>query len=282
MVVLVAGCGWLGTAVGRALAARGDRVFGLRRRPDRAALEAVGIEPFAGDLADPDLAASVPVGLDAIVACQSASTYDADGYRAAYVVGNRNLLDVAASTGASRFVYTGSTGVFGQDDGSTVDERTPPAPRGATGPVLREAEAVVQGAASDAVATSVVRLSGLYGPGRYGVLDRVRRGALALGPGDDAWMNWCHLHDAVAAVIAAIDRGRPGAVYHGTDAEPTRRRDVVRWIADRLGIDPPTGEAARRGANRRVLGERTRDELGFALRYPSFRDGLGAAFNEPG
>ena len=94
-------------------------------------------------------------------------------------------------------------------------------------------------------------------------------------------MNWCHLDDAGGVVRAALERGRVGSVYHGSDALPARRWDVVRWIAERLGVEPvrrdgATDEAADRPrrSNRRISGERTRSELGVELRYPSFRDGL--------
>jgi nucleoside-diphosphate-sugar epimerase len=101
---------------------------------------------------------------------------------------------------------------------------------------------------------------------------------MALGPGDEAWLNLLHLDDAVAAVEAVLERGRPGAVYHATDAEPVRRGDLVRWVASRLGIPPPrlpVGAAAPPTPDRRVRGDRTRAELGLALRHPSFREGLG-------
>jgi nucleoside-diphosphate-sugar epimerase len=120
----------------------------------------------------------------------------------------------------------------------------------------------------------VVRLSGLYGPGRTGILDRVRSGALALGPGDDAWMNFCHRDDAVSFVLAALERAEPGAIHHGSDASPARRREVVEWIAARLGIAPRRGEGGAPGPSRRILSARTRAALGVALAWPSFRDGL--------
>lgn len=281
MHVLVAGCGWLGAAVARACLARGDRVTAVRRDPARAeALRALGAEPLALDLCHPAAAGRVPADVEAMVACQAAAADGVEPYRRAYLDANRTLLEAARRAGARAFVYTGSTGVFGQRDGGDVDEATPPAPAAAPAEVLLQAERLVLGAALPGLATCVVRLSGLYGPGRAGVLDRVRSGALALGPGDDAWMNFCHLDDAVAAVLAALGRGRPGGIYHGTDAAPARRREVVTWIAGRLGIPPPRGEGAagppgaRGGANRRVLGERTRAELGLSLRYPSFREGL--------
>jgi nucleoside-diphosphate-sugar epimerase len=274
MHVLVAGCGWLGTAIARRLVLRGDRVTGIRRDPARAeALAALGVEPLALDLSAPGAEAALPPA-DAIVACQSASSDGAAAYRAAYVEPNRALLAAAVRGGARAFVYTGSTGVFGQRDGSDVDEATPPSPASATAEVLVEAERLVTGAAGPALRACVVRLSGLYGPGRTGIVDRVRSGALSLGPGDDAWMNFCHQDDAVAFVLAALDRGRAGAIHHGSDARPARRREVVEWIAGRLGVAARRSETAAGGPNRRILSGATREALGVALAYPSYREGL--------
>ena len=102
----------------------------------------------------------------------------------------------------------------------------------------------------------------------------MRSGALALGPGDGAWMNFCHRDDAVAFVLAALARSAPGAIHHGSDARPARRREVVEWISARLGIPPSRSERPAAGPDRRILSERTRAELGVELRWPSFSDGL--------
>jgi nucleoside-diphosphate-sugar epimerase len=271
--VLVAGCGWLGTAIARRLVARGDRVTGIRRDPARAAgLAALGVEPLALDLAAPGAADRLPRA-DAIVACQAAAGQGEEAYRAAYLDANRALLAAAERSGAA-LVYTGSTGVFGQRDGSAVDESTAPAPSGPTAEILVEAERLVAAAAAGGLRASLVRLSGLYGPGRTGVLERVRAGALALGPGDGAWMNFCHQDDAATFVLAALGRAPPGAVLHGSDARPAPRREVVSWIAARLGIEPPRTDRAADGPNRRVSSARTRALLGVELRWPSFSDGL--------
>lgn len=274
----MAGCGWLGTALARSLVAQGHRVTGIRRDPARAQeLAELGVSPLALDLTAPGAGERLPARLDGIVACQAASGEGPEAYRTAYLQVNETLLRAARERGVQSFVYTGSTGVFGQADGGDVDELTPAAPASETGRVLAEAEELVL---SSGVPARVVRLSGLYGPGRFGVVDRVRSGRLALGPGDEAWTNWCHQDDAVATVIAALERGRAGAVYHGSDAMPLRRRELVEWISTKLGAEPArrADASSTRGANRRVLSERTRSQLGLTLRHPSVREGLAACF----
>jgi nucleoside-diphosphate-sugar epimerase len=275
MHVLVAGAGWLGAALVRRLVARGDRVTAVRRSAERLfQLEQLGASPLLLDLSCASAVDRLPRDVDAIIACQSSRADLPDAYRSAYVEVNRTLVEAAARGAARRLVYTSSTGVFGQRDGGDVDESTPPMPASTTAEALVDAEQVVLGATDGGVHAQVVRLSGLYGPGRYGIVERVRNGALALGPGDRAWMNFCHLDDAVTFVLAALEHGRSGGMYHGSDAEPARRAEVVSWIAERLAIDPSSVSAPSGGPDRRVLSERTRAELGVALRYPSFREGL--------
>jgi len=278
MHVLVAGCGWLGTVVAARLLARGDRVTGIRTDPARAeALRALGIDPLALDLADPASAGRIPEGVEAILALQAAQGGGEPAYRRAYLEANATLLLAARRLGLRALVHTGSTGLFAQRDGSDVDETTRPAPGSGTGEILVEAERLLLDGAAQA---RIVRLSGLYGPGRAGLIGRVRSGAMALGPGDGAWMNFCHLDDAAGAVIAVLDRGRNGAIYHATDAMPLRRREVIRHVAGRLGIPPPesVGESAMAGPDRRILGLRTRAELQLELRWPSLKEGLEPLF----
>jgi len=278
MHVLVAGCGWLGRAVAARLLARGDRVTGIRTDPARAeALRPLGIAPLALDLADPAAAGRIPAGVEAILALQAAQGGGDAAYRRAYLEANATLLLAARRLDVRALVHTGSTGLFAQRDGSEVDETTPPAPGPGTGGILAEAERLLLDGAAQA---RVVRLSGLYGPGRTGLIERVRSGAMALGPGDGAWMNFCHLDDAAEAVIAVLDRGRNGAIYHATDALPLRRREVIRHVAARLGIPPPetAGASPMAGPDRRVLGLRTRTELQLQLRWPSLMQGLEPLF----
>jgi len=285
MHVLIAGCGWLGKTVARELVARGDRVTGIRRDPAAATeLEAIGVEPLFLDLAGPDAARKLPGDIEAVVACPAPGARGIEQYERTYIDGVRMLLEAYAPRELRSFVYTGSTGVFGQTDGGEVREQTPVLPAGETARVLVRAEERVLARARDrSCPTCLVRLSGLYGPGRFGVVDRVREGRLALGHRDDAWMNFCHRTDAARSVVAALDRGRPGEVYHASDATPVWRRELILWVAEQFGFEPvrDPGDTARAGGtNRRISAEWSRARLGVELAYPSFREGLIEALSE--
>ena len=218
--------------------------------------------------------------MDAVLAVQSAKGGRESDYRSAYLAVNHTLLEYARRHPLRTFVYTGSTGVFTQRDGSEVDEATPPAPDTASGQVLLEAEQQLLEAARTGVPARLVRLSGLYGPGRTWMIERVQRGLMTLGPGEEAWLNSCHRDDAVETLLAVLDRGRNGALYHATDAQPLRRLDVIRHIAQRLEIEPVRSELAFEGPHRRIRGERTRLELGVRLQWPSLVEGLAPFFED--
>ena len=151
MRIVIAGCGWLGTEVGRALVTRGHEVIGVRRSDDPA-LERAGIVTWRANLLDPAFPGGDAPPADAILACQSAGDRSPAGYRAAYVEINRRLAGWAAVTGIPRLVYTGSTGVFGGGDGRSVDEASPPRPLGSRGHVLLDAERHVLAARERGVA----------------------------------------------------------------------------------------------------------------------------------
>lgn len=277
MHVLIAGCGWLGCAIAGALLQRGDRVTGIRSHPDRAEmLRSQGITPLVLNLAEPDSIQQIPADVDAILALQSAEEASVPAYQRAYLDVNRTLLAAAGQIQLKALVYSASTGVFEQRDGSDVEETTIPEPESDTGRVLLAAERMILAASAEGIPSHLVRLSGLYGPGRMEIVDRVRRGLIAPGDQGDRWMNFCHQEDATAILIAALDRGRPGEIYHATDSLPMRRREVAEFVATRLGMKLPesAGGARSFGTHRRILGVRTLDALRLQLKWPSLREGL--------
>jgi nucleoside-diphosphate-sugar epimerase len=281
---LIVGCGYLGRRVGRLLHRRGERVFGTARTAGRAAeLVGWGVEPIRADVLDPVSLAALPA-VDRVFYCVGFDRGAGVPLRAVWVDGLRHVLGRLIDR-AGGLVYAGSTGVYGQDDGGWVDEDSPTAPRHEAGQVGLEAEGVVREVAGPGgLPAAILRFSGLYGPGRI-----IRREALGRGEpivGDPArYLNLIHVDDAAAAVVAALERARPGQVYLVSDDRPVERREYYTRAAEHLlapapRFEPPApGSSAsrREEANKRVSNRRMKAELGVCLTYPDLTTGIPAA-----
>ncbi len=276
MTTLIVGCGYLGRRVAHLLIGRGERVIGTTRSLAWAAsLSKLGVEPLVLDVLQTD-EVELPT-FDRLVYCVGFDRSAGVAMRTVYVDGLAGVL-ARVDRDMSSFVYVSSTGVYGQDDGSWVTEDDPTAPRHESGRVCLEAEQVARG--RDA---RIVRLAGLYGPGRI-----VRRAAILAGEpvaGDpEKVINLVQIDDAASATVAALDRGEAGRVYNVADDRPVSRRELYTLAASCLETAPPTfiGPAAgpttgREDANRRVSNRRMKDELGVVLNYPDVSSGLPAS-----
>lgn len=269
--VLVAGCGYVGTRLAERLLDDGVRVWGLKRDPSTLPL---GVGAVAADVTDPPTLDGLPAGLDAVVYAVSPSGRTEGAYRAAYVDGLANLLD--ALDGAPRLVLVSSTGVYGQTDGRWVDESTSEEPADATAEAVLAGEALARERGAPGI---VLRLGGIYGPGRTWTIDRVVSGdAPCMAP--DLYTNRIHRGDAAGAARHLLTLDDPAGLYLGVDREPAALREVYAWIARRAGApDPCEGVApenvrteGRRGANKRCSSDRL-VQAGYDFEYPTFRDG---------
>jgi nucleoside-diphosphate-sugar epimerase len=273
--VLVVGCGYLGRRVAERWRAEGRRVFATTRRPERAAeLAERGLEPVVCDVLRPDSLRALPAA-DTVVYCVGLDRAAGVPMRVVYVDGLANVLgELAGRQGGApgRFVYVSSTGVYGQADGSEVAETAATEPAEESGRVVLEAERLLRERLREAV---VLRFAGIYGPGRL-LRSQALRAREAIAADPEGWLNLIHVEDGAAAVVAAAERGRPGAVYNICDDRPVRRRDFYAQLARLLGAPPPcfAPPPPHEWVNRRVVNRRLREELGMALRYPSYEEGL--------
>jgi nucleoside-diphosphate-sugar epimerase len=116
-------------------------VFGLRRSAlAEAELQAAGITPLHADITRPETLAKLPRDFDWVVNCTASGGGDADDYRKIYLEGNRNLIAWLAGLPLKKFVYTSSTSVYGQNDGSSSRKKALVAPDAETSKVLVETE----------------------------------------------------------------------------------------------------------------------------------------------
>jgi len=288
--VLIAGCGDVGTAVGLRLAADGHEVRGLRRRPD--ALPAP-IVPCRGDLASGDGLEAAARGVELAVYAAAADAFSDEAYRSAYPGGLGNLLAALREVRApvARVVFTSSTAVYGQEDGSWVDETSPTEPRGFSGLRVLEAERLLL---ASGLPAAVLRLGGIYGPGRTRLVDEVRSGRAVCAADRTVYTNRIHRDDAAGAIRHLLHAPgairdllhAPGAdgIWLGVDREPAERCAVLDWLADRLGVARPrrvpADEAAReRGGSKRCSSAKL-VASGYVFRYPTFREGYAALLDD--
>ena len=277
--VLIAGCGDLGTALGLRLRAAGWQVSGLRRHPE--ALPA-GIQPIAADLGE---ATSLGVlrgqRFDHVVLAGAPGGFDEAAYRRVYVEGVRNIL--AALEGEPGVLMVGSTGVYHQEDGSWVDEDSPTEPRGFSGRALLEGEAALRDLAGDRA--SVLRLGGIYGPGRLRLISEVRAG-VGCPPEPVRFTNRIHRDDAAGILQFLLERQAAGeqlqACYLGVDCAPAPMWEVRHWLAEQLGVslDDSRPLSDARGGNKRCSNRRLL-AAGYRFTYPDYRAGYGALLAAP-
>ncbi len=274
--VLIAGCGDVGTALGLRLAAEGHEVFGLRRHPERLPAPLHGI---AADLAAPATLGALPDDITLLAYTAAADRSDDDAYRRAYVDGVRAVLAALAARGAPlrRVLFTSSTAVYGQTDGSWVDETSVTDPSGFSGQRVLEGERLVLGGGVPAV---VLRLAGIYGPGRTRMIDRARSGDAVALDEPVRWTNRIHRDDCAAAAHHLLLHPDGAGVWVGVDHEPTDERTVLDWLAARLGVPPPHRTIASGGRRRVVSNKRCSNRkllaAGYRFRFPTFREGYAA------
>ena len=281
--LVVFGAGYVGGELIRQALALGLKTTALTRNPARAAeLSALGAETILADLATDGWHRQIAGGADLVVDCVGAGGGGVDGYRHTYVDGLRSIFAWASAAPVGTFVYTSSTSVYPQTGGMRVTEDASTRGGRETAQVLVEAENVGR-ALGDGVGRRwfILRLAGIYGPGRHQLLDQLRAGATALpGPGDHH-LNLIHRDDICAAIWAAF--AAPATigqlVFNVADDGAATRAELAAWLAARLGRPPPrfTGEApvgrARVAHDRLIVNERLKATLGWRPRYPTFREG---------
>jgi nucleoside-diphosphate-sugar epimerase len=282
MAKLVCGCGYLGFRVARRWVARGESVWATTRSADRAReLTAAGIHAIVVDVTQ---SFALPVGLAGLDAVLFALGFDRSAHQTLEEVYERSLANVlgALPHTIKRFIYISSTGVYGQHDGSWVDEDSECRPTRAGGRACLSAERRIAHSPFHGCRI-VLRLAGIYGPGRIPKLAAVQRGE-PIGSVESSCLNLIHIDDAADVVVAVEQRVQPPQTLLVADGCPVSRGDFYRELARILHAPSPQFALAddarylaeRRDGDKRVSNRRLRELVGMPLTYPSYREGLAA------
>jgi nucleoside-diphosphate-sugar epimerase len=281
MRVLIVGCGYVGLPLGIELVRQGHIVFGLRRSvAAETELKRVGIQPLHADITRPETLTTLPHDFDWVVNCTASGGGDAENYRKIYLEGNHNLLAWLAPSPPKKFVYTSSTSVYAQNDGSVVTEASPAEPEALTAQVLVETEKFLLAQAHKGFPALILRVAGIYGPARGHAFKQYLRGEARVEDEGARWLNMIHRDDVIGAIIAALERGQPGEIYNAVDNEPVSQLKFFEWLAGQLQKPLPprvTADAEtwrKRGVtNKRVSNAKLSAELGYQFKFPDFRAG---------
>lgn len=284
MLRLIFGCGYLGERCAARWHNAGDDVVVVTRSASRAAaFQQRGYRAIVADVTRPESLVNLPVAATVLFAVG----YDRSGGQSiteVYAGGMRNVLDaLPAETG--RLIYISTTGVYGPAAGDWIDETTPPNPQREGGRASLAAEHAL--AAHELGRRSVMlRLAGIYGPGRVPFLNELFGGHPIPARGS-GFLNLIQIQDAVAIVFAVtklppLDGGP--RIYCVSDGNPVQRGEYYCEVARQIGAPPPrfvepdpdSPRAHRSNANRRVRNDLMLRELKVDLAYPNYRAGLAA------
>jgi len=264
--VLIAGCGYVGSAAAKLFAGSGWDVTGWVRTDEVAGrIGEAEISLKAVDITNLDAVRGNAFAANVVVHCASSG---ADSYRHVYREGAANL---TASFPDARLIFTGSTSVYAQRDGSLVTEESPAKGESGDARVLREAEEIVLENGG-----IVLRVAGIYGPGRSFLLRSVMDGTAVA---TDRMVNQVHRNDVASAIffIGQCQTINPPRIFNVVDDTPASRAEILTWLSERLNLPVPASfapaEQKRGRTNKRVSNAKLRS-LGWAPVYPSYRDGF--------
>ncbi len=268
--VLIAGCGYVGEAAANQFHARGWEVEGWTSSIDSAAKLAGRFYPVrAVNIAE---AIPAPAGeFDVVVHCVSSRGGDEERYRRLYLGGARNLGGVFPD---ATLLFTSSTSVYAQTDGSVVNENSAAEPGHAKGKILRETEELVRAAGG-----IVLRLGGIHGPGRSAIVSKFLRGE-AIGGDPGRFINHVHRDDIVSALLFLAERRHEysGEVFNVVGDQPIKAIEAYKWLAPRLRKPVPTGTASdlpsKRGESNKQVSNAKLRALGWTPRFPTFEEAM--------
>ncbi len=287
--VLIVGCGDIGRRVARLWGARGAAVFGLSRSPGGAGrVSRCVVVPVKADLDDRATLGALPTRGALVYYFAPPPAEGSTDPRA------RAFADaVPRGDEPEKLVYMSTTGVYGDLKGGWATEETPAVPETDRGRRRLDAENVLFAWGRErSVPVVVLRVAGIYGPGRIPV-EAIRRGTPVLDEAQSPFTNRIHADDLARVCVAAAERAPGGRIYNVSDGIPGTITEYFHAVADRLGLPraPTAGlEEARKVLSqgllsylcesRRIDCRRMREELGVALRYPTLAEGLAASLED--
>jgi nucleoside-diphosphate-sugar epimerase len=271
--ILIAGCGYVGEATADLFHSAGWDVEGWVHSKESAAR--LSVKPYSIRVIDVSQRGEVAKragAIDAVIHCASSHGGDAEAYREIYLHGAHHLLETFHK---AKILFTSSTSVYAQCDGSRVTEESETKPLRETSRILLEVERLILEKGG-----MIARLAGIYGPLRSALLSKFLNGTATIDPNRDRFVNQVHRDDIASALFLLLNREAQTSaqIYNVVDDEPVLQSECHGWLAQRLDRPlPPTRKSQqprKRGdTNKRVSNAKLR-RLGWTPRYPTFANAM--------
>lgn len=290
--LIIFGCGYVGTAFAQRALVKGWEVCALTRNAQQAEeLRTLGLSKVVtAELHGTDWHEEFTGDYDYCLNCVSSAGGGLDGYRLSYLEGMRSIRRWAEGKRVGTLVYTSSSSVYPQTGGVWVNETCGHEGVSASGEILLQSEGVAMEVPMPWERAYVLRLSGIYGPGRHMLLDQLRAGEQRFNGRGEHYLNLIHRDDVVGALDAvfASTGGHTSGVYNLSDGHPYPKIEVVQWLAEQVGAQVPlfTGEPGdgprallfRKGPmpSRCISNKLLQERFGWTPRYPDFKAGYAA------
>ncbi|PZO12643.1 MAG: NAD(P)-dependent oxidoreductase [Leptolyngbya foveolarum] len=270
MKTVIIGCGYVGKTVAHLWKAKGFDVLATTTSPERIdelSEVAQQVAVLKGTEAEKLLAAIA----DREVALLCVGSKRGANYRETYLSTAQTIAKVLPQTAVKQLIYTSTCSIYGQNTGAWINETMPPNPSTENGKIVEATEQTLLAAASPQLKVCILRLGGIYGPGRTveNIYSRIA-GKTMPGKGEEA-ANWVHLLDIIGAIDWAQTRQLSG-IYNVVQDEIPTRAELMGEVCDRLNLPPVKwdgDENAGRGRNVRLSNQKLKS-TGYQFEHPAF------------
>lgn len=262
--VLLIGHGYVGSEIARRLRLSGYQVTAVSRTAQPS------MDVIASDVTSIEALRSLNIEPDHIIHCASSGRGGEEAYRAVFVEGVKNLQHLFPQ---ANILFTSSSSVYAQTDGSTVTENSPTLPDRETGKILLEAEQLVLSKQG-----TVVRLSGIYGPKRSFILKKFLSNEASLEEDGRRILNQIHRDDAAASFLHFLSHPElvRGQVFNITDNTPTSQKETFEQLCQRFQRPMPDSKPRdlnrKRGWTHKAVSNQKALDTGWLPQYPNFID----------
>ena len=271
--LLIIGCGDLGNRLGSLMSDLNWCVYGMRRDISQISPSIKGI---SADLYQNECPTNWPnIPLDYIVFCVAPTVNERSQYNELYYQGLQNVLQwlEIKKQRPKKLLIISSTAVYAQNNGEWVNEESPAEPQSIQGKTMLAMENLAKKSAID---TTIIRLSGIYGPNRYYLIKQAIKG-INYPKIPLLYANRIHIEDAASLIHSIISFHQQGnklpSQYIGVDDSPSSIQETLTWLRAELNTDVLASDYSERRTGSKRLSNSLAQTTGWKPKYKNYQEG---------